>query len=79
MHEVDAGLLLEQLHGEVMLAAVADGGVEQRRPRVARASAMKPRKSVTEGSAGLAARISSFDTRLATGNRSLSGSIAILA
>src|SRR5215831_12251146 len=36
MHEVDAGLLLEQLHGEVMLAAVADGGVEQGRPRAAR-------------------------------------------
>ncbi len=36
MHEVDAGLLLEQLHGEVMLAAVADGGVEQGRARVAR-------------------------------------------
>src|SRR5215510_13089467 len=36
MHEVDAGLLLEELHGEVMLAAVADGGVEQRRPRCAR-------------------------------------------
>src|SRR6516165_11337059 len=36
MHEFDAGLLLEELHGEVMLAAVADGGVEQRRPRCAR-------------------------------------------
>ena len=33
MNEVDAGLLLEQFHGEVMLAAVADRGVEQRRPR----------------------------------------------
>src|SRR5260370_718845 len=40
---------------------------------------MKPRKSVTEGSAGSAARISSFAARRATGNRGLRVAITILA
>ena len=36
VHQVDAGARLEQLHGELVLAAVAAGGVVERRVRLPR-------------------------------------------
>jgi len=78
VHEVDAGLLLEEYHGQMMLAAIADRRVEQWRLCAARRGD-EPAEVLDEGSAGLAASTSSLATRLATGTSSVSGSTGIFA